>query len=148
MATLNLVKQQLLDLEKRTHSEVFAMSRRIVEHLEARTRENRITIGGLRAALQTPRSDDGVLIEAAFMLTIHPFEVLDVQYRFYDSTGEEIIEVLDKYTYADALNSDPVIVDGEEIDADDFHSRTYPLFLNLLADNTSSTDQGVTQAYE
>ncbi|HAT8515212.1 TPA: hypothetical protein I7181_16075 [Vibrio vulnificus] len=128
--SLQNAKTRLIELEEMTHSPVFAMSKRIVEYLEEQDKQDRLTIGGLRAALSTSRSDDNVLIEAAFTLTFYPFEVLDVQYRLYDDTLTEMIEIIDKHEYARALSDGEFYFEGELIDADNFHSRVFPVFIN------------------
>ncbi|HIF8866490.1 TPA: hypothetical protein ACX6DV_000383 [Vibrio cholerae] len=132
MATTSLqeAKMRLIELGNLTGSPVFAMSRKIVEYLEEQSQQNRLTIGGLRAALSTQRSEDRVLAEAAFVLTIHPFEVLDVQYRLYDESFSEVLEIISKNEYAQALSTGEFYYEGELIDPEHFQSRVFPIFLN------------------
>ncbi|MFG0886286.1 hypothetical protein [Vibrio sp. CJQ_6] len=134
-ASLRQAKKRLIELGNLTGSPVFAMSRKIVEYLEDQRQQDRLTIGGLRAALSTPRDEDRVLAEAAFMLTIHPFEVLDVQYRLYDESLSEVIEIISKNDYAQALSAGEFYYEGELIDSEHFQSRVFPVFLNQKVDS-------------
>lgn len=133
-SSLQEVKMRLIELGKLTSSPVFAMSSKIVEYLEIQNQQNRLTIGGLRAALSTNRDDDGMLAEAAFVLTTYPFEVLDVQYRLYDASFSEVIDVIDKSEYAQALSDGGYYLDGELIEGEEFQSRIFPVFLNQSSD--------------
>lgn len=143
--SLQEAKMRLIELGNLTDSPVFAMSRKIVEYLEEQRQQDRLTIGGLRAALATPRDEDRVLAEAAFMLTIHPFEVLDVQYRLYDESFSEVIEIISKNEYAQALSAGEFYYEGELIDSEDFQSRVFPVFLNQEVDpNQNTTNVEVT----
>lgn len=142
MTTLHSIKEHLKTLESSTHSPVYMMSRKIVEYLECQNNQHKLTIGGIRTALSTPRSDDAILAEAMFVLTIYPFEVLDVQYRVYDISLSKVIEILDQKAYIQALNDGVLIVEGEAIEADDFQLRTFPQFTNLHSNRSCSTPLG------
>ncbi len=137
MATTSLqnAKIRLIELEGYTDSPVFTMSRKIVEFLERERNQDKLTVSGLRVALGEARKNDNALIEAAFVLTVHPFEVLDVEYRLYNDTFTELLEVIDKREYAQALTEGEFYFEGELIEIDQFQSRVFPIFRNKFSDS-------------
>ncbi|HHG3263584.1 TPA: hypothetical protein ACPVX8_001274 [Vibrio parahaemolyticus] len=137
MATTSLqnAKTRLIELEGYTDSPVFTMSRKIVEFLERERNQDKLTVSGLRVALGEARKNENALIEAAFVLTVHPFEVLDVEYRLYNDTFTELLEVIDKREYAKALSEGEFYFEGELIAIDQFQSRVFPIFRNKFSDS-------------
>jgi hypothetical protein len=107
------------------------ISKKIVEYLLLHPKQKDLTIGSLRAALRMTRDEDNALIKAAFLLSAHPFEVLRVRYKFYDSTRSNVIQEIDHKEYMDAAQLSSFIdKEGEEVSLEEFKSRVYPYFIN------------------
>lgn len=130
------IRELLAELMKSTDSPVYATSNQIVSYLEEHPQQNNLTIVGLRAALGRSERHDNILIKAAFALTAHPIQVLEVRYKLYDTTIDDVIEELDHSTYLVAL-SEGYFIDneGNDIAFNEFNSRVFPYFVNLFRDN-------------
>lgn len=136
MNNVGQVRELLAELVKSTTSPVYATCDQIASYLEQYPQQHNLTIGGLRAALDRSECDDNVLVQAAFTLTAHPFQALEVRYKLYDVTISDVIEELDHPTYLVALSEGHFIDnDGNDIALEELNSRVFPYFVNLFKIN-------------
>ncbi|MBO1632290.1 hypothetical protein ACX1F1_17480 [Yersinia pseudotuberculosis] len=136
MNNVGQVRELLAELVRSTASPVYAACDKIVSYLEQHSQQRNLTIGGLRAALEWSESDDNVLIQAAFALTAHPFQALEVRYKLYDTTISDVLEELDHPTYLAALSEGHFTDDdGNYMAFEELNSRVFPYFVSLLKDN-------------
>lgn len=148
MNNLGQVRELLAELVKSTASPVYMACDKIASYLEQHPQQRNLTVGGLRAALNWSERDDNVLIQAAFTLTAHPFQALEVHYKLYDVTISDVIEELDHPTYLAALSEGHFIDDeGNDIVLEELNSRIFPYFVNLLQ-NDVFTEPHVTMRSE
>ena len=130
------VKILLEELVKATGSPVYAVCNEIACYLENYPQQCNLTIGGLRAALNSPVSNDFVLIQAAFALTADPFKALEVRYKLYDEYILDVLEELDHSTYMNVVSEGHFIDDdGNDITIEEFHSRAFPYFINQFSND-------------
>ena len=127
------VKQLLSELVKSDASPLYTLCQQITVYVEHHPAQINITIGGLRAALRRPPDDDELLIRAAFTLSFHPFQALQVRYRLYDRGLNEVIQEMEHAEYMTALSRSEFVDDeGNEIAIGELHRRTFPYFINQL----------------
>lgn len=126
--------QEMLDkLVKLTDSPVYAVCSDITAYLERNPNQHNLTIGGLRAALERSVKDDNVLIQAAFTLTGHPFNTLEVRYKLYDELMLDVQQEIDHPTYIHAKSVGNFIdEDGNDISVEELDARVFPYFINVL----------------
>jgi hypothetical protein len=126
------VKQRLIELVESTSSPVYIVCSEIFSYLVRHPKHSNLTIIEIRDALDMTSSDDNVLIQAAFALTSHPFQALDVRYRLCDENFEYVIEELDHSAYMRAL-TDGYFIDNHDnrLVTKEFCSRVFPYFINL-----------------
>jgi hypothetical protein len=142
MNTVTEVRKLLEKLVKSTDSPVYAVCDEIASYLENHPQQQDLTIGGLKAALKDYDRNDSVLIQAAFALTAHPFNALEVRYRLYDESISDVIEELNHSTYMNAVSEGHLIDhDGNDIGIEELHARAFPYFINQLQNNA------ITKAY-
>ncbi|PHM24816.1 hypothetical protein [Xenorhabdus budapestensis] len=136
MNNVGQVRGLLAELVESTASPVYVACDQIALYLEQHPQQLNLTIGGLRAALDRSERDDNVLIQAAFALTAHPFQALEVRYKLYDVTISDVIEELNHSAYLAALSEGHFIDDdGNDIALEELNSRVFPYFVNLFQDN-------------
>tara|TARA_Y100000588_G_scaffold369224_1_gene437993 strand:- start:790 stop:1236 length:447 start_codon:yes stop_codon:yes gene_type:complete len=144
MSNITQIRALLADLVSTTQSPIYAVCDAIASYLEQNPRQNNLTIGGLRAALNRGPSGDGELIQAAYALTANPFDALEVRYKLYDDSITDVIEELDQHTYMMALNEQQYIDDdGNTLKLEELNSRVFPYFVNRLQVPTNSLSQEV-----
>ncbi|MEY0949271.1 hypothetical protein AB7179_03620 [Providencia manganoxydans] len=125
------MRELLAELMDVANSPVYAICIEIVSYLEHHPQQKILTIGGLRAALHQSEKNDSALIQAAYTLTSHPFFVLEVNYKLYDSALEDVIEELDHSAYMEAISQGYFIdKDGNEIINNELNKRVFPYFVN------------------
>ncbi|MFW8632244.1 hypothetical protein [Vibrio natriegens] len=133
MSNVTQIRALLAELVSTTQSPIYAVCDAIVSYLEQNPRQNNLTIGGLRAALNRAPSGDSELIQAAYALTANPFDALEVRYKLYDDSITDVIEELDQHTYMVALNEQQYIDDaGNMLGLEELNSRVFPYFVNRL----------------
>lgn len=131
------VKEVLENLVKSTDSPVYAVCEKILSYLERNPRQSNLTVGGLRAALNKSIADDNILIQAAFSLTAHPLQVLEVRYKLYDKSISNVLEELTHSTYMTAISEKYFIDDdGNHIAFEELNTRVFPYFINKLIVNS------------
>ncbi|MBE4045903.1 hypothetical protein HJ124_07975 [Vibrio parahaemolyticus] len=144
MSNVTQIRALLAELVLTTQSPIYAVCDAIASYLEQNPRQNNLTIGGLRAALNRAPSGDIELIQAAYALTASPFNVLEVRYKLYDDSITDVIEELDQHTYMMALNEQRYIDDdGNTLKLEELNSRVFPYFVNRLRVPTNSLSQEV-----
>lgn len=127
---------QLDKLVDSTDSPVYVVCRQILSYLECNPHQRNLTIGGLRSALCRSSSEDKLLIEGAFALVGHPFQVLDVRYKLYDESIEDVLEEISHSVYMQALSDHYFIDDdGNDITISELNSRIFPYFINLFQES-------------
>lgn len=130
------VREILEKLVKSTASPVYAVCSDITAYLERNPKQHDLTIGGLRAALDRSVEGDNLLIQAAFTLTGHPFNTLDVRYKLYDELILDVLQEIDHPTYIHAKSIGNFIDDdGNDIPIEELDARIFPYFINMLNDN-------------
>lgn len=133
MSNVTQIRSLLAELVSTTQSPIYAVCDDIASYLEQNPRQNNLTIGGLRAALNRTPSGDSELIQAAYALTANPFDALEVRYKLYDDNIMDVIEELDQHTYMVALNEQQYIDDdGNILKLEELNSRVFPYFVNRL----------------
>lgn len=133
MNDVTQIRELLAELMSTTRSPIYAVCDAIASYLEQNPRQNNLTIGGLRAALNRAPSGDSELIQAAYALTAKPFDTLEVKYKLYDDSITDVIEELDQHTYMVALNEQQYIDgDGNTLRLEELNSRVFPYFVNRL----------------
>lgn len=132
MNNIAIVRRLLEELVISTGSPVYSVCIEVISYLENNPKQNILTVGGLKIALSKITDEDNLLIQAAFVLTAYPFDVLDVRYKLYDTTLQRVIDDLDHATYMVALSEKKFIdSDGEIVALDELLSRSFPYFINL-----------------
>jgi len=127
------VKKLLSELAKSDTSSLYAVCHQITDYIERHPRQINLTIGGLRAALQRTADGDDLLIHAAFTLSLHPFQALQVRYRLYDENLSEVIQEMEHPDYMVAVSQDEFVdSEGNQITLSDLHRRTFPYFVNMF----------------
>lgn len=133
------VRTLLAELVRVTNSPVYAVCNEIVSYLDNYPNQRNLTIVGLRAALERAERDDNILIQAAFVLTAHPFLALDVRYKLYDEQIEDVIEELDHSTYMCAIAEGHFIDDdGHDLAIEELNSRIFPYFINKFQNDVAA----------
>ena len=131
MNNVDRVRELLKELVKSTDSSVYAVCYEIVSYLVHSPMQRDLTVGGLRAALNKSYTDDNILIQAAFALTAHPLQALEVRYKLYDESVSDVLEELTHSTYMTAIHEGHFIDDdGNDIALDELNSRVFPYFIN------------------
>lgn len=125
------VRELLERLVESTDSPIYVTCNEIISYLERNPTQRNLTVGGLRAALKKPFSEDNILIQAAFALTAFPFQALEVRYKLYDVSISDVLEELTHSTYMVAISDGAFIDDeGNNISLDELNSRVFPYFIN------------------
>lgn len=131
------VRKLLEELVESTASPVYAACQEIISYLWDNPTQHNLTVGGIRAALKRSEKNDADLIQAAFALTAHPFQVLEVRYKLYDETISEVLEEITHHTYMQALSDGQFIDDeGNVLTLEELNSRIFPYFINELRVNS------------
>jgi len=139
------VQEMLEELVKSTASPVYAVCSDITAYLERNPKQYNLTIGGLRAALERSAEDDNLLIQAAFTLTGHPFNTLEVRYKLYDELTIDVVQEIDHPTYIHAKSVGNFIdEDGNDIPVEELDARVFPCFINVLHEAKNLTTFSIT----
>jgi hypothetical protein len=134
MNNVTRIKQLLSELTKTDASPLYAVCQQITVYIEHHPTQINLTIGGLRAALSRAQDGDELLIRAAFTLSLHPFQALQVRYRLYDEELNEVIQEMEHAEYIVAMSGDDFIDgEGNEIALSELHRRTFPYFINMFS---------------
>lgn len=140
MNNVNRVKQLLSELTKADASPLYAVCQQITVYIEDHPSQVNLTIGGLRAAFSRAPDGDDLLIRAAFTLSLHPFQALQVRYRLYDEALNEVIQEMVHAEYMIAMSREEFVDDeGNEIALSELHRRTFPYFINMLNAGSSAS---------
>ncbi|EPO7647280.1 TPA: hypothetical protein ACX38P_001601 [Klebsiella pneumoniae] len=129
------VREMLEKLVEATASPVYDVCYDITAYLERNPKQYDLTIGGLRAALNRSVESDYLLIQAAFTLSAHPFNTLEVRYKLFDKSINFVLQEIDHNTYMHAKSIGNFIdKEGNDIPIEEFDFRIFPYFINALYD--------------
>lgn len=127
------VREMLEKLVEATASPVYGVCYDITAYLERNPKQYELTIGGLRAALNRSVEGDGLLIQAAFTLSGHPFNTLEVRYKLFDESIDDVLQEIDHNTYMHAKSIGKFIdKDCNDIPIEELNFRIFPYFINVL----------------
>lgn len=144
MNSVAQVKQLLSELTKSDASSLYAVCHQITVYIEHHPRQHNLTIGGLRAALHRNAEDDDLLIRAAFTLSLHPFQALQVRYKLYDEELSEVVQEIEHADYIVAVSREEFIdIEGNEITLCDLHRRMFPYFVNMFKVEPEPASSGI-----
>lgn len=124
-------------------SGVYDVCERLVDYLEKNPTQQELTIVGLRESLGRIPTGDDLLIQAAFLLSLHPFEILESRYRVYDENIKFVVSDISIQEYSKAI-CDEFFIDGHfnEVSLSEFQRRAYPYFNNRAHCKLNSDEGG------